>query len=153
MTTKIHIENLQKDAAEIFNSGFACSEAVIYAIRKHFEIDLSDDVIAMSSGFPWGLGGGGCICGALAGAAMCIGYFFGRRTPGDPKINRCFELTNELHDKFKAAHGATCCRALWIGLEKNSPERKAKCTEVVVETVKITAEIIIRELDADAAGK
>ena len=105
----------------------------------------------MSSGFPWGLGGGGCICGALAGAAMCIGYFYGRRTPGDPKINRCFELTNELHDKFKEAHGSTCCPALWIGLEKNSPERKEKCTKIVVETVKITAEILIRELNADAA--
>ena len=151
MTTNINIENLQKDAAEIFNSGFACSESVIYAIRKHFEIDLSDDAIAMSSGFPWGLGGGGCICGALAGAAMCIGYFYGRRTPGDPKINRCFELTNELHDKFKEAHGSTCCPALWIGLEKKSPERKEKCTKIVVETVKITAEILIRELNADAA--
>ena len=146
MTTNINMEQLQKDAAEIFNSGFACSEAVIYAIRKHFEIDLSDDAIAMSSGFPWGLGGGGCICGALAGAVMCIGYFFGRRTPNDPAINHCFELTNELHDKFKDAHGATCCRALWVGLEKLSPERKAKCTEIVVETVKITAEIILREL-------
>lgn len=151
MTTNIQMEELVNDAAEIFNSGFACSESVIYAIRKHFEIDLSDDAIAMSSGFPWGLGGGGCICGALAGAAMCIGYFFGRRTPGDPKINRCFELTNELHDKFKEAHGATCCRALWIGLEKNSPERKEKCTEVVTNTVRITAEIILRELEKDAA--
>ena len=49
MTTNINLENLQMDAAEIFNSGFACSESVIYAIRKHFEIDLSDDAIAMSS--------------------------------------------------------------------------------------------------------
>ena len=46
-------------------------------IRKNFELDMSDDAIAMSSGFPWGLGGGGCICGALAGGTMCIGYFFG----------------------------------------------------------------------------
>ncbi len=148
MTTNINFENLQNDAAEIFNSGFACSESVIYAIRKHFEIDLSDDAIAMSSGFPWGLGGGGCICGALAGAAMCIGYFFGRRTPGDPKINHCFTLTNELHDKFKAAHGATCCRILCNGYEKDSPERKARCTEMVKQTVVMTAEILIRELEA-----
>ena len=58
-------------------------------------------LFAMSSGFPWGLGGGGCICGALAGGTMCIGYFFGRKTPGDPKINKCFELTKELHDFFR----------------------------------------------------
>lgn len=91
MVKKVNIEELQKDAVEIFTQGFACSESVIYAIRKHFEIELSDDAIAMSSGFPWGLGGGGCICGALAGGTMMIGYFFGRRVPGDPKINKCFE--------------------------------------------------------------
>ena len=87
-------------AVDIFTSGFACSESVIYTIRKHFDIELSDDAIAMSSGFPWGLGGGGCICGALAGGTMMIGYFFGRRTPGDPKINKCFDLTKELHDSY-----------------------------------------------------
>ena len=65
MTTNINMEQLQNDAVEIFHQGFACSESVIYAIKKNFELDMSDDAIAMSSGFPWGLGGGGCICGAL----------------------------------------------------------------------------------------
>lgn len=149
MTTIINMEQLKKDAVEIFNQGFACSESVIYAIRKHFELEMSDDAIAMSSGFPWGLGGGGCICGALAGATMCIGYFFGRKTPGDPKIERCFELTNELHDYFKENCGATCCRILTRGKDKNSPERKAQCTKFVSDTVEKTAEIIIRELEKD----
>lgn len=146
MTTEINMEQLKNDAAEIFNSGFACSESVIYAIRKNFDVEISDDAIAMSSGFPWGLGGGGCICGALAGATMCIGYFFGRRTPGDPKINRCFAITNELHDRFKEAHSATCCRVLCRGMERNSPERKAKCTEMVKQTVEMTAKIILAHL-------
>ena len=107
---------------------------------------MSDDAIAMSSGFPWGIGGGGCICGALAGGTMCIGYFFGRKTPGDPKINKCFELTKELHDFFRETCGGTCCRILTKGKEKNSPERKEQCTKFVAATVKKTAEIILREL-------
>lgn len=151
MVRDIDMDKLQQDAVEIFNSGFACSESIIYAIKKHFELDMSDDAIAMSSGFPWGLGGGGCICGALAGATMCIGYFFGRREPGDPKISRCFELTQELHDYFKETCGGTCCRVLTRGMEKNSPERKAQCTRFVSDTVRKTAEIIIRELDKDDA--
>lgn len=153
MTTNVDLEKLQKDAVDIFNQGFACSESVIYAIKENFELDMSDDAIAMSSGFPWGLGGGGCICGALAGATMCIGYFFGRKTPGDPKINRCFKLSNEIHDFFKEYCGATCCRVLTKGKEKNSPERKAQCTDFVAATVKKTAEIILRELVADEAEK
>nr|WP_317283925.1 C-GCAxxG-C-C family (seleno)protein [uncultured Sellimonas sp.] len=146
MTTNIDMEQLQKDAIDIFHNGFACSESVIYAIRKNFELEMSDDAIAMSSGFPWGLGGGGCICGALAGGAMCIGYFFGRRTPGDPKIQNCFRLTNELHDYFCKEFGSACCRIQIKGYEKDAPERKAKCTDIVAGTVKKTAEIILREL-------
>lgn len=151
MKTDINMEALQRDAVDIFHNGFACSESVIYAVRKHFEIDLSDDAIAMSSGFPWGLGGGGCICGALAGGAMCIGYFFGRRTPGDPKIKRCFALTQELHDYFRQAFGSACCRIQIKGYDREAPERKAKCTDIVSGTVRKTAEIIIRELNADAS--
>ena len=148
MVKTVNIEELQKDAVEIFTSGFACSESVIYAFRKHFEIELSDDAIAMSSGFPWGLGGGGCICGALAGGTMMIGYFFGRRTPGDPKINKCFELTKELHDYFKATNEATCCRVLIKDYpDRNSQERKNHCIEMVKTTVVKTAEIIMRELN------
>lgn len=146
MVKEVDINLLKKDAVEIFNQGFACSESVVYAIKKHFELHLSDDAIAMSSGFPWGLGGGGCICGALAGGTMCIGYFFGRRTPGDPKIKKCFELTNELHDYFKDTCGGTCCRVLTRGKEKNSSERKEQCTHFVADTIVKTADIIMREL-------
>ena len=151
MTTNVDLEKLQKDAVDIFNQGFACSESVIYAIKENFELDMSDDAIAMSSGFPWGLGGGGCICGALAGATMCIGYFFGRKTPGDPKVKRCFDLTAEFHDAFKNEFGATCCRILTKDMEKHSQERKNHCMEMVSFTVEKVADIIIRELEKDKA--
>ncbi|GAA0805347.1 hypothetical protein DWX43_22390 [Clostridium sp. AF19-22AC] len=146
--TEINMEELQKDAVDIFHSGFACSESIVYAIRKHFQLELSDDAIAMSSGFPWGLGGGGCICGALAGGTMMLGYFFGRTEPGDPKIHKCFEVCRELHDDFCKHCGASCCRALTRGMEKNSPERKAQCTDFVSFTVKRTAEIILANAES-----
>lgn len=145
MKYDVNIEEIKKDAAEIFQQGFACSESVIYAIKKGFELDLSDDAIAMGSGFPWGLGGGGCICGALAGGTMCLGYVFGRRTPGDPAFFKCQEVTKELHDFFREYCGGTCCRVLTRGMEKNSPERKAQCIKFVQATVEKVAEIIIRE--------
>lgn len=145
MRYNVNIEEIKNEAVEIFQQGFACSEAVIYAIKKGFEMDLSDDAIAMSSGFPWGLGGGGCICGALAGGTMCLGYVFGRRTPGDPAFFKCQEVTKELHDHFKKVAGATCCRVLTKNYEKNSPERKAHCITLVEATVEKVAEIIIRE--------
>ena len=152
MTIDMNMEQLKKDAVEIFCNGFACSESVIYALRKHFQIELSDDAIAMSSGFPWGLGGGGCLCGAVAGGTMILGYFFGRTTPGDPKNVKCFALTEELHNAFKEAFGATCCRVLTKGMERDSQERKDHCIKMVDFTVEKVAEIVIRELNAAASS-
>ena len=60
MVQSVSLEQLRKDAVDIFHNGFACSESVIYSIRKNFELDMSDDAFAMSTGFPWGLGGAGC---------------------------------------------------------------------------------------------
>ena len=77
---------------------------------------------------------------------MCIGYFFGRRTPGDEAFLKCQRLTKDFHDAFKEHCGATCCRVLTRGKEKNSPERKAQCISFVDFTVEKLAEIILREL-------
>jgi C_GCAxxG_C_C family probable redox protein len=42
----------------------------------------------MASGFPVGIGGSGCTCGAIAGGVMAIGMFFGRTSPKDQKVNK-----------------------------------------------------------------
>ena len=47
MNTNVDVDAMRKDAVEIFQKGFACSESVIYAIKKGFDLDLSDDAIAM----------------------------------------------------------------------------------------------------------
>ena len=42
MTTDINMNQLKADALEIFCNGFACSESVIFSLRKHFQVDISD---------------------------------------------------------------------------------------------------------------
>lgn len=146
MKKEIDIEALKDDALEIFHKGYACSESVIYAINQAFEADMPQSAISMSSGFPWGFGGGGCLCGAMAGGSMCLGYFFGKRFPGDESGSKCQELSKELYDYFTQNCGAACCRILIKGMERNSPERKRQCEAYVIASVEKTAEIIMREL-------
>lgn len=147
MKTDISMEALKKDAAWIFHNGYACSESVIYAVNKHLDLGISENAIAMSSGFPWGLGGGACLCGALAGATMCIGAVYGRKFPGDPGFEKCQELTKEMYEFFIQTCGGSCCRVLTKGYERNSPERKDKCETYVTAAAEKTAEILIREYE------
>lgn len=152
MNTNVDMEKLQENAVKAFTTGFACSESVIVSLREALNLDIPDSAIAMSSGFPWGLGGGGCLCGAAAGGTMCIGFVYGRTDPGNPKINRCFELTNEFHDKFKEKFGATCCGELIKDFpDRDAPERKNCCIEYVKFAVSAVAEILIREAIKDGA--
>lgn len=146
MNSNVNIEDLKTDAIHIFNNGYTCSEAVVYVLKKHFDFDVSSDAIAMSSGFAGGLGGCGCICGAVAGGVMCLGFIFGRRKPNDPCIKHCQTLTKEFHDRFKKEFESTCCYPLMLGLEKADPKRKENCGKLVAFAVETTAEIIMREL-------
>ena len=152
MVTTVNYQQIIDDALSVFHNGFACSESVIYSLRKNFGWDeLSDDAIAMSTGFPWGLGGVGCLCGAVAGGAMCLGYVFGRRTPGDPCAARCQQLTCEYAQKVLQEVGSTCCGKLTAEFaDRNSPERKAKCSKVVACCAKTASEIIVRECGLQA---
>ena len=114
-------------------------------MRKNFGWDLSDDAIALSTGFPWGLGGAGCICGAVAGSTMCLGYVFGRREPGKP-VAKCHKLTKELADTFKEKLGPICCKKFTQEFaDRNDPARKRKCTDAVLLCAETAARIIVRE--------
>ena len=42
----------------------------------------------MASGFPVGMGGSGCTCGAVVGGIMAIGMFFGRVQAKDSKVQK-----------------------------------------------------------------
>ncbi|KLI50872.1 MULTISPECIES: C-GCAxxG-C-C family (seleno)protein [Brachyspira] len=146
MKTNINIEECINDAKNVFGKGFGCSEAIIYALNKHFEFNLSDDAIAMSSSFLRGVGGSGCLCGAVAASSMCLGFLFGRREPHQ-KVDNCLRLSNEFHDSFKKEFKSTCCRVITKGMEQNSEERKKSCKDVVAFTTETTAKIIMRELN------
>ena len=113
MVQSVSLEQLRKDAVDIFHNGFACSESVIYSIRKNFELDMSDDAF--------------------------------RRKPGEP-AGECHKLTNEFADAITAKFGATCCGRLIAPYgDRNSPERKSFCTELVEFAVTEAAKIIARE--------
>jgi C_GCAxxG_C_C family probable redox protein len=65
------------------------------------------------AGFSQGLGGSGCLCGALNGAVVAVGLFLagcaGPERFTDKKVR---QLSAGLHDQFKLRFGSTCCRVL-----------------------------------------
>lgn len=148
MKREVSINKIKNDAEELYRKGdFFCSEAIVYSIKNNFEVDMPDEMVAMASGFPVGIGKSKCVCGAVSGGVMCIGYFFGRTKGGDPKVTRTLELANELQESFKNNHKVLCCRILTKGMDMGSFEHKEQCIAFTGEIAEKTAEIIVRELN------
>ncbi|WP_305768234.1 C-GCAxxG-C-C family (seleno)protein [Candidatus Epulonipiscium viviparus] len=149
MTDKvINLSEVRHLAEDYYRRGdFYCSEAVVKTIKDVFDLDISDDAIAMASGFPVGIGGSGCTCGAINGGVMCIGMVFGRREAKDDKVQTAMKLSGELHDNFKHNNKHLCCRILTRGMIKGSKKHMDQCIRLTGDVAYDCAKIICRELN------
>ena len=125
-------------STEYFNNGYSCSESIIMELADKGVVPR--ELLSLATPFSGGIGSG-CLCGAIAGAQLVIGYLFGRENnQGNNNIARA--LAKEFMDEFKKKHRVTCCRILTSGLDMASPERKAHCTNMVEDCSKILNHII-----------
>ena len=139
-----------------YRSGrFYLTEAIVKAINDEFGFNYPDCIVWLASGFPIGIGGERCSCGAVIGGVMVIGMVFGRDQPEDPSIGRCLLLSCELHDFFANRHGCLCCRTLTKGMVLKSPEHIIQCVTFTGEVAEETTKIIILEtlVDQNISGK
>lgn len=144
----VDLKKIKTTAENYYRNGdFFCSEAIVKTIKDEFELPISDDVIAMASGFPVGMGRSGCTCGAVVGGIMALGLFFGRTEAKDAKVNKTMALSKELHDIFMNRHKCLCCRVLTKGMTLGSPEHMEQCISFTGEVAEETAKIIARELN------
>jgi len=143
----IDLHKIKTTAENYYRDGdFYCSESIVKTIKDEFGLPISDDIVKVASGFPVGIGGSGCTCGAVAGGIITIGLFFGRSKPKDTKIEKAMALSKELHDVFKDRHKCLCCRILTKDMTLGSPEHMEQCISFTGEVAQEAAKIIAREL-------
>ena len=145
MVKEVNMQKMLADATENFTTGFMCSESVLEVLNRHYELGIGEEAIAMSTGFPYGFGNGGNVCGAVAGATMAIGKVFGRTVKGDPAFQKCIDLVRELNDDVAAEYKSSICPELIREYDFYDPERKTFCTGLVHEVIRSFAKIMERE--------
>lgn len=152
MVNEVNIDDMKREAEKAFKNGFMCSETMVYIFNKFYDLGMPDSAIAMSTGFPFGFGSGGNVCGSVAGATMCLGYIFGRTEPGDPKYAKCCKLVRELNDDVIAGYSTTICPELISDYKFATPERKEHCTGIVKTVISSFAGIMERECGIKIVG-
>ncbi|MGL4307435.1 MAG: C-GCAxxG-C-C family protein [Cetobacterium sp.] len=145
---EISLIEIKKQAETYYENGdYYCSEAVLKTIKDAFKSNYDDSIIGLASGFPMGLGGSGCTCGAISGGSMAISMFFGRKGPGDSTVKQSMKLTRNLYKDFIEKYETTCCKSLRENSRKNGINSRKHCVEITGEVAVMVAKILAKELD------
>jgi C_GCAxxG_C_C family probable redox protein len=122
------MENRVKQAVEMFNEGYSCSQAIVAAYGEQFGLDR-DTALKISSGLGGGLGRTGSICGAVTGAIRILGFKFGSTNPRDKNAKYAtYKKVQEFCEEFKTSAGSLICHEL-LGFDFMTPEGDLKSAQ------------------------
>jgi len=134
-------------AVALFKEGFSCSQAVLAAYGKQFELKQKL-ALRVAGAFGGGMGRMGETCGAVTGAIMVVGLKFGSTTAGDLKAREnAYAVVREFVHRFKGRNVSVLCRDL-LDCDISTPEgmERAKEEGLIKQTcpkfVKDAAEIL-----------
>ena len=140
-----------KIATETFRNGYNCAQSIIaaFAPGRGISRDLS---LKLANGLGGGINGQGGTCGAVVGALIVLGLYFGTESSSDPEGKQKYKLiANKFSEKFLQQHNSLKCHEL-LAEEGGDPERVAElkandafqdfCTGVVNDAALLLEEIL-----------
>ncbi|MBM4103806.1 MAG: C_GCAxxG_C_C family protein [Planctomycetes bacterium] len=135
-----------KQAVEMFNEGYSCSQAIVAAYEDRFGVG-KNTALKIASGLGGGVGLTGGICGAVTGAILILGLKYGTTNPKDKAAKyETYKKVQVFCDEFKTRAGSLICREL-LGFDFMTPEgallaKQPGAFEHCPEFVQIAAEIL-----------
>jgi C_GCAxxG_C_C family probable redox protein len=134
-------------AEELVRSGrMLCAEAVLTVLDRDLGGGLPEGLaVRLTSGLPEGLGGAGCMCGALSGGLVALGLFLTPEGPTGRDRKRVRAAARELHDRFKQAAGSTCCRVLTREVRHDGRRLWGQCAGLTGLGAEMTARLILEK--------
>jgi len=140
--------NKSTKAAEFFNSGYNCAQAVFAAYCEKFGIDKKE-AFKIASGFGGGMGRLQEVCGAVTGAFMVLSLKYGSIKENDIiSKEQLYSKIREFDKRFKERNKTINCKEL-LGVDlingdkvKNAIRVKAVCPALVKDAAEILEELI-----------
>ncbi len=140
----------EEKAVEYYNHNFNCSQGVFatYAIEHGIDEKLA---LQIATNF----GGGarkGEMCGAVSGALMVLGLFYGHSESDDRETKaKAYAMTEEYMNRFIKENGSVVCREL-LGYDLSKSDEREKimeknlfrtlCPEIIRSAVDILDELL-----------
>lgn len=141
------IKDISKKAEDLYLSKqLMCSESVLVAINNALGPWINEDhVVGIMSGFPAGLGGYGCLCGAVSGGVAALGLALS----GKYSRAEIRKYSDQLYKDFLNNYKSTCCRVLIKDVKHDKKEHFSQCAGITASVAEMSARMII-DLRPDA---
>ena len=122
-----------------------CAEAVLVSLNKGLNGGLTEQqAVAMAGPFCVAMGDSGCLCGALSGAVLGAGLFIGKNNSYAHR-KEMRESGLVLHNAFKSANGATCCRVLSKKVKHDKKAHFQQCAGLTADATEMAALLILKK--------
>ncbi len=113
------------------------------------------ETIRLMGGFGGGIGGSGSVCGAISGGVAALSSKYGKGTLAEKEDSKLFPLSAELYRRFATEiESSNFCRDITgtdftkpeeIKAYIASPEKIARCIQLVAKTTEMVRDMLIRE--------
>ena len=140
-------------AKELFEQGYACSQAVALAFADAAKVDEAT-LSKLALPFGGGLGRLRLTCGAVSGMAIVIGLFFSEAENTPENKKKTYAIVQELCGKFQEENGSLICADLLSGanlkvavggeaeVRTETYYKKRPCAEIVYSAAHIIEEYL-----------
>lgn len=133
---------LAGELAEAYRlKGYHCSESSIRGAAEALGIELSDELLRISSIFRGGGGGWGDRCGVVESGLMLLGLLYGRKDPSVPDKAYSY-LAQEWHKRFKMEFVSIYCRDI-LPVAKHRSEPNPNCSNTYVVGTEMMAQMLL----------
>lgn len=123
---------------------FQCAQAVLCSLNEGLQGGLRRDVAArLASGLAEGLGGSGCLCGAVSGGVLALGLFMGKDGRTLLHASGSSFSTALLHREFAERFGSACCKVLSKKVKHGGRAHFDQCAELTGAAAEIASRIIL----------
>jgi len=133
-------EEAEQRARDYFRQGLNCAECVLKAFMDTHETGMSEEILALSTGFGGGIGRAQSLCGAIAGAVMAVGTVKGRRNPLEKETPReraqelggIYPTFAEMAQEITEHYGSLICKELSAPFDEfEGKARRKSCQEII----------------------
>lgn len=176
LSNKELVEKAKQNAKKNINEIRVSYLSTFRAVYDLIETDTPYESVKMLSGFGFGFGSSGNICGALAGGMAILGIVYGSSEPPEPSAQKALSeiikrgdmsprekarselaefkegaIYNQLISRFRKKFGSCLCKELFEPWKDNPVcvERYKNCHEIISEVAGMVMELL---LEAEEKG-